>query len=160
MALIQVFRNATRKDDNGEVIHNGDDNFYTEADGKGDKVYSVASVGGGKYYLAKRNKEDAEPVFTDAERKQMQIESFMYQVVGADRTDAKGQEVFRPGRLVKILEAMDGLIDQIKKHDNKKLKQAWTQENAQNIVGHLVAKISEVENALSRAPQTPSAIEI
>lgn len=146
MALIKAFRNSTEKEGRGKdapVIHEGDDQFYTEPRGKGEPVHSVKSAGGGKYYVYKRNEGDAEPVMTDAEVKKVGGEWFRN--IMADRiVDGK----VRHGRVHKALDALASIRKAAKTGKMGKGGAPWTEDQAEMILKRLMDEVGRIEQEL------------
>jgi len=145
-------------DDNGNKVTT----YWTKPNGEGKQAERVVSAGGGKYYAFKWNKDDTESLLTDAERLQVNVEVFQFNMVGfqEQKHNREGQPVFndkgepvmtlKGGKLIKLLQTFDAIIADVKKAQNRNLGNAYTPENAANICGHVAERYNMLKSVLEQ----------
>lgn len=157
------------------TVDNGDGTktttYHTAEDGGGKLAARAVSAGGGKYYVTKWNKDDAEGILTDDDRVAIMSENFMFNMIGRmeqslsretgepvvdDNGDPK--MVLRGGKLVKLLQLFDNVIADVRKAQHGKLGNGYTKDNAENILGHVYERFEVLKQTLRQ--ETSNAYDI
>ena len=163
MSLIQCYMHVVYSTDadgnlidaDGNIVEKKKDaektvTYTTELNGEGDTVASHVSAGGGKYYVSKWNKDD-ESILDDDDRLAIMREVFMFKMIGAKRRNSKGQLVEKGGKFNELLALFGDLKDVALAAQNRNLGRAYTDENVQNIMGHLHNALAEYEAVLTQS---------